>query len=623
MGIPILFLWRHLPERKFMERQDIRNIAIIAHVDHGKTTLVDVLLKQSGVFRDNQVVADRVMDSGDIEKERGITILSKNTSIVYDGVKINVIDTPGHADFGGEVERVLKMVSGVVLLVDAFEGPMPQTKFVLKKAIELGLKVIVCINKVDRPGARPEEVVNEVLDLFIELGADEDILDSPFIFASAKEGWASESSDERGENMKPLFNAIVENIDPPAAEDDKPAQLLISTIDYSDYVGRIGIGKIESGSIHKNDQMLLLNAADPEKRKTVKINKIYEFEGLDRVEKDGSTAGNIVAVTGIEDINIGDTICDPELDEALEFVKISEPTLAMTFAVNNSPFAGREGEYVTSRQIRNRLYRELETDVSLKVEDTDSTDAFKVSGRGELHLSVLIENLRREGFEFQVSKPEVLFREVDGKRQEPMEKVTIDVNQEFVGAIIEKLGRRKGELLTMQEPSGGYSRLVFRIPARGLIGYRQEFITDTKGNGIMNSEFEGYAPYKGDIPRRKTGSIISFDTGTASAYGLHNAQDRGELFVEPGEEVYGGMVVGSSPKGLDLEVSVTKTKKQTNVRASGSDDALRLSPIKDLSLEEAIEFIEEDELIEITPKSFRIRKTILDANKRYKANKNK
>lgn len=606
-----------------MERQDIRNIAIIAHVDHGKTTLVDVLLKQSGVFRDNQVVADRVMDSGDIEKERGITILSKNTSIVYDGVKINVIDTPGHADFGGEVERVLKMVSGVVLLVDAFEGPMPQTKFVLKKAIELGLKVIVCINKVDRPGARPEEVVNEVLDLFIELGADEDILDSPFIFASAKEGWASESSDERGENMKPLFNAIVENIDPPAAEDDKPAQLLISTIDYSDYVGRIGIGKIESGSIHKNDQMLLLNAADPEKRKTVKINKIYEFEGLDRVEKDGSTAGNIVAVTGIEDINIGDTICDPELDEALEFVKISEPTLAMTFAVNNSPFAGREGEYVTSRQIRNRLYRELETDVSLKVEDTDSTDAFKVSGRGELHLSVLIENLRREGFEFQVSKPEVLFREVDGKRQEPMEKVTIDVNQEFVGAIIEKLGRRKGELLTMQEPSGGYSRLVFRIPARGLIGYRQEFITDTKGNGIMNSEFEGYAPYKGDIPRRKTGSIISFDTGTASAYGLHNAQDRGELFVEPGEEVYGGMVVGSSPKGLDLEVSVTKTKKQTNVRASGSDDALRLSPIKDLSLEEAIEFIEEDELIEITPKSFRIRKTILDANKRYKANKNK
>ncbi|MDD7363628.1 MAG: translational GTPase TypA [Peptoniphilus sp.] len=606
-----------------MEQKDIRNIAIIAHVDHGKTTLVDMLLRQSGVFRENQVVADRVMDSGDIEKERGITILSKNTAIRYNDVKINVIDTPGHADFGGEVERVLKMVSGVVLLVDAFEGPMPQTKFVLKKSFELGLKVIVCINKVDRPGARPDEVVNEVLDLFIELGADEDVLDAPFIYASAKQGWASESPDERGENMQPLFDAIIEHIDPPEGDKEAPAQLLISTIDYNEYVGRIGIGKIENGTIEKGDQMLLLNAADPDKRESVKINKIYEFEGLERVEKDGSFAGNIVAVTGIEGINIGDTICDPELDEPIEFVKISEPTLAMTFSVNDSPFAGQEGDYVTSRQLRTRLYRELETDVSLKVEDTDSTDAFKVSGRGELHLSVLIENLRREGYEFQVSKPEVLFREIDGKRQEPIEKVTIDVNQEYIGSIIEKLGRRKGELLTMQEPSGGYSRLVFRIPARGLIGYRQEFITDTKGNGIMNSEFEGYAPYKGDIPRRKTGSIISFDTGTASAYGLHNAQDRGDLFVEPGEEVYGGMVVGSSPKGLDLEVSVTKTKKQTNVRASGSDDALRLSPIKDLSLEEAIEFIEDDELIEITPKSFRIRKTILDANKRYKANKTK
>lgn len=610
-------------ERMSMEQKEIRNIAIIAHVDHGKTTLVDGLLKQSGVFRENQVVADRVMDSGDIEKERGITILAKNTAIRYGDVKINVIDTPGHADFGGEVERVLKMVSGVVLLVDAFEGPMPQTKFVLKKSFELGLKVIVCINKVDRPGARPEEVENEVLDLFIELGADEDILEAPFIYASAKEGWASDTPSERGEDMKPLFEAILEHIEAPEGDVEAPAQLLISTIDYNEYVGRIGIGKIESGSIHKGDSMLLLNAADPEKEQSVKINKIYEFEGLNRVEKDGSSAGNIVAVTGIEGINIGDTLSDPELGEALEFVKISEPTLAMTFSVNDSPFAGREGDYVTSRQLRTRLYRELETDVSLKVEDTDSTDAFKVSGRGELHLSVLIENLRREGYEFQVSKPEVLFREIDGKRHEPMEKVTIDVNQEYIGSIIEKLGRRKGELLTMQEPSGGYSRLIFRIPARGLIGYRQEFITDTKGNGIMNSEFEGYAPYKGDIPRRKTGSIISFDTGTASAYGLHNAQDRGDLFVEPGEEVYAGMVVGSSPKGLDLEVSVTKTKKQTNVRASGSDDALRLSPIDDLSLEEAIEFIEDDELIEITPKSFRIRKMILDANKRYKANKNK
>lgn len=606
-----------------MEQRDIRNIAIIAHVDHGKTTLVDVMLRQSGVFRDNQVVADRVMDSGDIEKERGITILSKNTAIQYEDTKINIIDTPGHADFGGEVERVLKMVSGVVLLVDAFEGPMPQTKFVLKKAFELGLEVIVCINKVDRPGARPEEVENEVLDLFIELGADEDVLDSPFIYASAKEGWASESADVKGDNMKPLFEAILKHIDPPTGDANKPAQLLISTIDYNEYVGRIGIGRIENGTIKKGDSMVLLNANKPDKRESVKINKMFEFEGLDRAEKDISYAGNIVAVTGIEDINIGDTIADPDEGEALEFVKISEPTLAMTFSVNDSPFAGREGDYVTSRQLRTRLYRELETDVSLKVEDTDGTDAFKVSGRGELHLSVLIENLRREGYEFQVSKPEVLYKAVDGKRYEPMEKVTIDVSQEFIGSIIEKLGRRKGELLTMQEPDGGYSRLVFRIPARGLIGYRQEFITDTKGNGIMNSQFEDYAPYKGDISRRKTGSIISFDTGTASAYGLHNAQDRGDLFVEPGEEVYAGMVVGSSPKGLDLEVSVTKTKKQTNVRASGSDDALRLSPIRDLSLEEAIEFIEEDELIEITPQSFRIRKTILDSNKRYKANKNK
>lgn len=606
-----------------MESREIRNIAIIAHVDHGKTTLVDVLLRQSGVFRDNQVVAERVMDSGDIEKERGITILSKNTAIRYGDTKINIIDTPGHADFGGEVERVLKMVSGVVLLVDAFEGPMPQTKFVLKKSFELGLDLIVCINKVDRDGARPDEVVNEVLDLFIELGADEDVLDSPFIFASAKQGWASEDAETKGENMKPLFDAILEHIDPPTGDVDQPAQLLISTIDYNDYVGRIGVGKIENGTIDKGDEMLLVNAARPTLRRKVKINKIFEFEGLDRVETDGSSAGNIVAVTGIESINIGDTITDPEHGEALEFVKISEPTLAMTFSVNNSPFAGREGEFVTSRQLRSRLYRELETDVSLKVEDTDSTDAFKVSGRGELHLSVLIENLRREGYEFQVSKPEVLFKEIDGKRHEPMEKVTIDVGQESIGSIIEKLGRRKGELLTMQEPSGGYSRLVFRIPARGLIGYRQEFMTDTKGNGIMNSEFENYAPYKGDIPRRKTGSIISFDTGVASAYGLHNAQDRGDLFVEPGEEVYAGMVVGSSPKGLDLEVSVTKTKKQTNVRAAGSDDALRLSPIEDLSLEEAIEFIEDDELIEITPKSFRIRKTILDSNRRYKSNKNK
>lgn len=606
-----------------MKTKDIRNIAIIAHVDHGKTTLVDALLRQSGVFRDNQQVRDRVMDSGDIEKERGITILSKNTAVDYKGTKINIIDTPGHADFGGEVERVLKMVSGVVLLVDAFEGPMPQTKFVLKKSFELGLDVIVCVNKIDRPEARPDEVVGEVLDLFIELGADETALDTPFVFASAKQGFASLDPNEPSDSLEPLFNTIIESIPAPKMDLDQPFQLLISTIDYSDYIGRIGIGKIEQGQIARGQDAILVNALAPDKQRKVKINQIYEFQGLERVETDGAQAGDIVAITGIEDINIGDTLAHPDRPEALDFVKISEPTLSMTFSVNNSPFAGKEGEFVTSRQIRSRLYRELETDVSLRVEDTQSTDAFKVSGRGELHLSVLIENLRREGFEFQVSKPEVLYKMEGDKRLEPMEIVTIDVSQEFIGSIIEKLGRRKAELLSMQEPTGGYTRLIFRIPARGLIGYRQEFISDTKGNGIMNSEFDGYEPFKGEIPKRKAGSIISFDTGTASAYGLHNAQDRGSLFVAPGQDVYEGMVVGSSPKGLDLEVSVTKTKKQTNVRASGSDEALRLSPVRQMSLEEAIEFIEDDELIEVTPKTFRIRKSVLNANARYKANKNK
>ncbi|MCD1146526.1 translational GTPase TypA [Peptoniphilus sp. KCTC 25270] len=606
-----------------MKKQDVRNIAIIAHVDHGKTTLVDALLRQSGVFRENQVVRERVMDSNDIEQERGITILSKNTAVEYKDTKINIIDTPGHADFGGEVERVLKMVSGVVLLVDAFEGPMPQTKFVLKKSFELGLKVIVCINKVDRPEARPEEVVSEVLDLFIELGADESVLDAPFVYASAKQGFATDDLEVESTTMEPLFNTILENIPAPEMNLDAPFQLLISTIDYSEYVGRIGIGKVEQGILKKGQEALMVNALDPDKSIKVKVNQIYEFQGLERVETQEAKAGHIIAVTGMEEINIGDTITDIENPQALDFVKISEPTLGMTFSVNNSPFAGREGEFVTSRQIRNRLYRELETDVSLRVEDTQFTDSFKVSGRGELHLSVLIENLRREGFEFQVSKPEVLIKEVDGKKMEPMELVTIDVGQEFIGSIIEKLGRRKGELLSMQEPTGGYSRLVFRIPARGLIGYRQEFLSDTKGNGIMNSEFEGYEPYKGEIPKRKSGSIISFDTGTASTYGLNNAQERGTLFVEAGEEVYEGQVVGSSPKGLDLEVSVTKTKKQTNIRASGSDDSLRLSPIRKMSLEEALEFIEDDELIEVTPKSFRLRKSILNANQRYKANKNK
>ncbi|MDO5037447.1 MAG: translational GTPase TypA [Tissierellia bacterium] len=601
--------------------QDIRNIAIIAHVDHGKTTLVDALLKQSGVFRENQAVADRVMDSGDIERERGITILSKNTAINYQGTKINIIDTPGHADFGGEVERVLKMVSGVVLLVDAYEGPMPQTKFVLKKSFELDLPVIVCINKIDRPGARPSQVVGEILDLFIELGADESVLDAPFIYASAKNGYASLDPEAREGTMAPLFETILREIPAPSQNLEGPFKLLISTIDYNDYVGRIGIGKLEEGVLKEGDSAHVLNASDPSKDKAVKISNIFEFEGLNRVEIDRAEAGNIIAISGIEDINIGDTIAHPGVEEGLDFVKISEPTLSMTFSVNDSPFAGREGDFLTSRQIKSRLYRELHTDVSLRVEDTDRTDAFKVSGRGELHLSVLIEKLRREGYEFQVSKPEVLYKDIEGKRHEPMEKVTIDVSGDFVGVVIEKLGQRKGELVNMEEPSGGYSRLVFKIPARGLIGYRQEFLTDTRGNGIMNSEFAGYAPYKGEIPSRPTGSIISFDTGMASAYGLHNAQGRGSLFVTPGQEVYEGQVVGLNPAGLDLEVSVTKTKRHSNVRQKKSDEALVLSPVREMTLEGAIEFIEKDELIEITPKHFRIRKKILDSNRRYKSKK--
>ncbi len=602
-------------------RQDIRNVAIIAHVDHGKTTLVDTLLKQSGVFRENQVVAERIMDSNDIEKERGITILSKNTAIIYKDIKINIIDTPGHADFGGEVERVLKMVNGVVLVVDAFEGPMPQTKFVLKKAFELDLPVIVCINKIDRPEARPYEVIDEVLDLFIELGASEDYLESPFVFASAKAGVASIDLDVPGENMIPLFETIVNNTPAPEGDMEEPLQILISTIDYNEYIGRIGIGKVGRGRIRTNQEALILNALDSEKKDKVKINKVFEFEGLNRVEVEEATIGSIIAITGVENINIGDTICDVDNPEALDFVKISEPTIAMTFSVNNSPFAGREGKYVTSRQIRNRLYKELQTDVSLRVEDTESTDAFKVSGRGELHLSVLIENMRREGFEFQVSKPEVLFKEVDGKKMEPMEKVTIDVSNEFMGAVIEKLGRRKGELTSMSESNGGYARVEFSIPARGLIGYRQEFMTDTKGNGILNSQFEGYEPFKGEIPKRKVGSIISFETGETTAYGLYSAQERGVLFLGAGVPVYTGMIVGSNPKGLDIDVNVCRKKQQSNVRSSGADDSLKLSPPDIMSLEEALEFIETDELIEVTPESFRIRKKILDSGKRYKSKK--
>lgn len=605
-----------------IKRDDIRNIAIIAHVDHGKTTLVDSLLKQSGVFRANQVVEDRVMDSNDIEKERGITILAKNTAIYYKDIKINIIDTPGHADFGGEVERVLKMVSGVVLVVDAFEGPMPQTKFVLKKAFELDLPVIVCINKIDRPEARPDEVIDEVLDLFIELGANESNLDCPFIFASAKQGTATLDLNDEKEGMDDFFTTIIENI--PAAEGDTegPLQVLISTIDYNEYVGRIGIGKVERGKIGTNQEAVIVNIMNPEKVEKVKINKVFEFEGLNRIEVESATVGSIIAITGVEDIHIGDTICDPSEPEALPFVKISEPTIAMTFSVNNSPFAGREGKFVTSRQIRNRLFKELQTDVSLRVEETEATDAFKVSGRGELHLSVLIENMRREGYEFQVSKPEVLFKEENGKKMEPMEKVTIDISNEFVGAVIEKLGQRKGELVSMTESNGGYGRLEFIIPARGLIGYRQEFMTDTRGNGILNSIFEGYAPYKGEIPRRKVGSLISFETGESTAYGLYSAQERGILFIGAGVPVYTGMIVGSNPKGLDIDVNVCRKKQQSNIRAAGSDEALRLSPPKDMSLEEALEFIEDDELIEITPTSFRIRKKILDSSKRYKAKKN-
>lgn len=603
-------------------RNDLRNIAIIAHVDHGKTTLVDSMLKQSGIFRENQVVKERVLDSNEIERERGITILSKNTAIHYKDIKINIIDTPGHADFGGEVERVLKMADGVVLLVDAFEGPMPQTKFVLKKAFELNLPAIVCINKIDRPEARPNQVIDEVLDLFIELGAGEEYLDSPFVFTSAREGIATRDLNNKKDNMEDLFETIINYIPAPQGDIDSPLQVLISTIDYNDYVGRIGIGRIERGKIETNQEAIIVNANKPDYKKKIKIGKIFEFEGLNRVEVEDSTVGSIIAVTGVEGIHIGDTICDVDHPEALPFVNISEPTIAMNFSVNDSPFAGKEGKFLTSRQIRNRLFKELQTDVSLRVEETDSTDVFKVSGRGELHLSVLIENMRREGYEFQVSKPEVLYKYENGKKLEPMEKVTIDVSDVYIGSVIEKLGRRKGELINMTEARGGYSRLVFSVPARGLIGYRGEFMTDTKGEGILNSVFDGYAPYKGDIPQRVEGSLIAFETGEATAYGLYSAQERGTLFITPGTKVYKGMVVGSNPKGVDIEVNVCKKKHQSNIRAAGSDEALRLSPPKEMTIEEALEFIDDDELIEITPTTFRIRKKILDSNKRYKSKKN-
>ena len=599
------------------KREDVRNIAIIAHVDHGKTTLVDELLKQSGVFRENQEVAERVMDSNDIERERGITILAKNTAVYYKNTKINIIDTPGHADFGGEVERVLKMVNGVILVVDAFEGAMPQTKFVLKKALELDLPVIVCINKIDRPEARPDEVIDEILELFMDLDASDEQLDCPFIYASAKAGHAILELDDTPENMVPLFETILDYIPAPEGDPDADTQVLISTIDYNEYVGRIGVGKVDNGTIAVNKEMVVVNAHEPDKQKKVKISKLYEFDGLNKVEVKEAGIGSIVAISGIADIAIGDTLCSPENPVAIPFQKISEPTIAMQFIVNDSPFAGQEGKFVTSRHLRDRLLRELNTDVSRRVEETENADSFKVSGRGELHLSVLIENMRREGYEFAVSKAEVLYKkDENGKLLEPMETAYVDVPDEFTGTVIDKLSQRKGELQNMSASNGSTTRLEFLIPARGLIGYRGEFMTDTKGNGILNTSFEGYAPYKGDIQYRKQGSLIAFETGESVTYGLYSAQERGTLFIGAGEKVYAGMVIGQNGKTDDIELNVCKTKHLTNTRASGSDEALRLTTPRVLSLEEALDFIDTDELLEVTPKSLRIRKKTLDARLR-------
>ena len=602
-------------------REDHRNVPIIAHVDHGKTTLVDQLLRQSGVFRENQEVQERVMDSGAIERERGITILSKNTAVKYKDVKINIVDTPGHADFGGEVERILKMVDGVVLLVDAFEGVMPQTKFVLMKALALNLPVIVCINKIDRPGARPAEVVDETLELFMDLDATDEQLDAPFIYASAKDGYAINELGDEKKDMTPLFEAILKYIPAPTGDPDANTQVLISTIDYNDYVGRIGIGKVSNGSIKLNQNAVVVNHHDPDKKENVRISKLYEFEGLNKVDVEEAKIGSIVAISGIADLHIGDTICGTDGDPvAIPFQKISEPTIAMNFIVNDSPFAGTEGKYVTSRHIRDRLYKELNTDVSLRVEDTDSPDTFKVSGRGELHLSVLIEEMRREGYEFAVSKAEVLYHyDENGKKLEPMERAYVDVPDEFQGVVIEKLSARKGELQGMRPITGGYTRLEFVIPARGMIGYRGDFMTDTKGNGIINTVFEGYAPYKGDIAYRKQGSLIAYEAGESVTYGLFAAQDRGTLFIGPGEKVYSGMVIGASNRAEDIEINVCKKKHLTNTRTSSSDEALTLVPPKILSLEQALDFIETDELLEVTPEHLRIRKKILDPLQRKRA----
>ena len=602
------------------KRETVRNVAIIAHVDHGKTTLVDELLKQSGVFRENQEVQERVMDSNDIERERGITILSKNTAVTYKDCKINIIDTPGHADFGGEVERVLKMVNGVILVVDAFEGPMPQTKFVLSKALELDLSVIVCINKIDRPEARPAEVVDEVLELLMDLDASDEQLDCPFLYASAKAGFAVRNLDDPRENMVPLFETIIEHIPAPEGDPEAPTQVLISTIDYNEYVGRIGVGKVDNGFVKVNQDCVIVNHHDPSMKRRVKISKLYEFDGLNKVEVQRADIGSIVAISGISDIHIGDTICSPENPVAIPFQKISEPTIAMNFMVNDSPLAGQEGKFVTSRHLRERLFRELNTDVSLRVEETENMDSFKVSGRGELHLSVLVENMRREGYEFAVSKAEVLTKRDERNRLlEPMELVYIDVPDEFSGTVIQKLSSRKGELHGMGTTQGGYTRLEFSIPSRGLIGFRGEFMTDTKGNGIINTIFDGYEEYKGDIQYRKQGSIIAFEDGESITYGLYNAQERGVLFIGPGEKVYSGMVVGQTGKAEDVEVNVCKTKHLSNTRSSGSDDALRLVPKKVMSLEQCMDFIDTDELLEVTPKNLRIRKKILDPTLRKRA----
>lgn len=600
-----------------MVREDLRNIAIIAHVDHGKTTLVDEMLKQSGTFRENQVVNERVMDSNDIERERGITILAKNTSVVYNGIKINIIDTPGHADFGGEVERVLKMVDGVILLVDAAEGPMPQTRFVLQKALELGHRIIVVVNKIDRPDSRLDEVGDEVLELLMDLDASDEQLDSPILYCSGRDGTASEDPHVLGENLTPLFDTILSYIPAPEVEEEGAMQMLVSSIDYNEYVGRIAIGRIERGEVKVNQDVSVGDYHNSKKEYRGKIVTIYQIEGLNRVPCDSARAGDIVCISGIENITIGDTICDYGSFEAVPFVKISEPTVEMTFSVNDSPFAGREGKFVTSRQLRDRLFRELLKDVSLRVSETDSTDSFKVAGRGEMHLSILIENMRREGYELSVSTPRVLYKEIGGKLCEPMERVVIDVPENSVGSVMEKLGSRKGELVTMA-PVGSRMRLEFIIPARGLFGYKSEFLTDTKGEGIISSVFEKYDSYKGDISKRNTGSLVAFEAGEAVTYGLFNAQERGELFITPGTPVYEGMIVGASPKQEDLVVNVCKKKHLTNTRASGSDDALRLVPPRNLSLEDSLEFLADDELLEVTPKNIRIRKRTLSNTQRAK-----